>query len=363
MKVLRGKENKNILKPRQHAYDSVFVVSDRGNISVSALDWLQKYGIPLTFLTTNGKIRNQTIDYQANGRLRIKQFASYQNNRLEIGKEIIRAKIKRQDEVLHYLKQRYEVKNTLEQQIKDIDKAKTIESIRGIEGISANRYWQNITDILGFESRDNGFTHRPMSAIERENSLFNYGYSVLAGMIRQSLNKAGFETSIGYIHEIASGKEPLVYDWQEPYRFLIDLTVIRMLENKILKNGDYGHTKDWVIILKKAGISKILDEIRLTFNTPVKFKGKSYKRDTVIDLQIKEFANHLTDDKSFELSKPELNLVRTDNADMREKIKNMTYGEWKAKGYSKGSLHYLKHNVDKPSFKVYGKINKKFNSS
>ena len=148
---------------------------------------------------------------------------------MEIGKEIISSKIKRQNKVLHYLKQRYEIRNTLEQQIKDIETTEGVESIRGIEGIAANRYWENITRILGFESGDNGFTHRPMSAIERENSLFNYGYGILAGMVRQSLNGAGLETSIGYVHEIAAGKEPLDDDGAEPYRVLIDIQVILML--------------------------------------------------------------------------------------------------------------------------------------
>lgn len=31
----------------------------------------------------------------------------------------------------------------------------------------------------------------------------------------------------------------------------------------------------------------------------------------------------------------------------------MSYSEWKVMGYSKGSLYYLKHNLDKASFKVY----------
>lgn len=359
---LKGQERKHILKPRQHTYDSLFVISDRGKITVSALDWLQKYGIPATFLDTKGKIRNQINTYQPNGKLRLAQFQACADTkrRLQIGKEIIRAKLTRQNEVIEYLKQRYDISENLSDGIKEIDHAKTTKEILGIEGITANRYFEILKQTLQFPDRDNGFTHRPMNSIEPVNSLLNYGYELLASMIRHSLNKGGLETSIGYIHEIQPGKEPLVYDIQEPFRFLIDLTVIRIIEQNLLLKKDYTHNKDWIIRLTESGVNKLLNEIQATFNVPVKYKNKGYRWDTVIDLQIRDLANSLLNDTKPDFSSPKIQLKRRDSIDIRDKIRNMSYAEWKAKGYSKGSLHYLKHNLNKPNFKVYRKVREKF---
>lgn len=356
---LEGKEVKHILKPRQHTFDSIFIYGDKGRITVSALEWLNRYNIPVTVLDRKGNITSQQLGNQNNGNLKIKQFESYYKNRLEIGKEIIRAKISRQQEVIGYLSQRYDIKGKLEG-IKDISRAKSNKELLGIEGITANRYFSFLKEVLKFPDRDNGFTHRPMNSIDPINSLLNYGYSILESIIRHSLVSTGLDTTIGYVHEVQPGKEPLVYDFQEPYRFLIDLTVIRMIEQHTLKKAHFTHNKDWVIKLTRQGIEKLLSEIQLTFNTPVKYNGKFYKWDSVIDLQIREFANYLVGKaKMPDFAKPEIQLKRTDNQQIRGKIKNMSYAEWKKRGYSKGSLHYLKHNLDKPNFKVYGEVREK----
>ena len=46
-------------------------------------------------------------------------------------------------------------------------------------------------------------------------------------------------------------------------------------------------------------------------------------------------------------------LVRDDSAELRQKILSMPYADWKAIGFSKGTLHYLKANAreDEP-FKI-----------
>jgi len=61
--------------------------------------------------------------------------------------------------------------------------------------------------------------------------------------------------------------------------------------------------------------------------------------------------------KSLDLADPSPLLVRDDSFDMREKIKGMSYAEWKKMGFSKGTLHYLKQNAEgEEPFKVYGKV-------
>lgn len=52
-----------------------------------------------------------------------------------------------------------------------------------------------------------------------------------------------------------------------------------------------------------------------------------------------------------------------DNKDLRQKILNLSYGEWEKMGYSKGNLHYMKQNVksNKP-FTLNQHIKERINS-
>lgn len=61
-----------------------------------------------------------------------------------------------------------------------------------------------------------------MSAVDEVNSLLNYGYTYFESIIQRALVSNGLDLNIGFLHEIASGKKPLTYDFVELYRFIVD---------------------------------------------------------------------------------------------------------------------------------------------
>jgi len=68
--------------------------------------------------------------------------------------------------------------------------------------------------------------------------LLNYGYALLESEIRKSINSIGLDYFIGFLHEINQSRTPLVYDVQELFRWLIDVSVIQLLEEKKIKKED-----------------------------------------------------------------------------------------------------------------------------
>ena len=74
-----------------------------------------------------------------------------------------------------------------------------------------------------------------MNASDPINALLNYSYALLESIDRKYVNAIGLEHSIGFLHEIAKSKMPLVYDIQELFRWVSDLSVIKLLEYKILE--------------------------------------------------------------------------------------------------------------------------------
>lgn len=68
-------------------------------------------------------------------------------------------------------------------------------------------------------------------------------------------------------------------------------------------------------------------------------------------LKTRELAQYLVEKrKAIDFSKPEFTIDRQDSEDIRQKILNISYTEWKNLGFSKGTLHYMKQNAkaDKP---------------
>ncbi|NIO37118.1 hypothetical protein GTO27_05380, partial [Candidatus Bathyarchaeota archaeon] len=65
------------------------------------------------------------------------------------------------------------------------------------------------------------------NAVDPVNLALNYAYGVIEGECRKAINTVGLEPSIGLLHKFSSyqTKQSLVYDLQEPYRWIGDVTV------------------------------------------------------------------------------------------------------------------------------------------
>ena len=64
----------------------------------------------------------------------------------------------------------------------------------------------------------------------------NYGYGFLEGECRKAINAVGLEPSVGFLHDFSDyqTKQSLAYDLQEPFRWLVDLSVIQAFESGLL---------------------------------------------------------------------------------------------------------------------------------
>jgi len=73
----------------------------------------------------------------------------------------------------------------------------------------------------------------------------NYGYAILESEIRKAINSIGLDPAIGFLHESTNAKSPLVYDIQELYRWIIDISVIQVLEERKLRKKDFIITENY----------------------------------------------------------------------------------------------------------------------
>ncbi|MDY9927878.1 CRISPR-associated endonuclease Cas1 [Methanosarcina sp.] len=156
---------------------------------------------------------------------------------------------------------------------------------------------------------------------------------------------------VGFLQNDPRQKNSLAYDFQESFRFLVDLAVISLVESGAMESKDFIRTENYSLRLKPTGARKIVNEFSNMLNKKVSYQGKESTWSYVIFLKVRELAHYLTSKKEkLDFVKPEYEIERIDSYDIRQKILNISYVDWKKLGFSKGTLHYMKQNAksDKP---------------
>jgi CRISPR-associated protein Cas1 len=251
---------------------------------------------------------------------------------------------------------------TILKNLSSLPKATRVKDIMGIEGIMAHHYWDIVS--LSFDTkwdfpgRSNGKTLRPMGAIDPINALFNYGYSILESQCWKAINANGLDPYVGFVHEINPSKAPLVYDLQEPFRWIVDIAIITGLEKGIFNKKDFIRTRNYNTRIMPTGIKKLMGEIIAQFSKTTQYKHYNREWANIIVEKAHDLSQYLTGKaKTIDFSNPSPQLARDDSDAIRQQIKKISYSTWEKNGYSKGTLHYLKNNAkqDKP-FKIYDKV-------
>jgi CRISPR-associated protein Cas1 len=189
----------------------------------------------------------------------------------------------------------------------------------------------------------------------------NYAYGVLEGECRRAINTIGLEPSIGFLHDFADyqTKQSLVYDIQEPYRWLADLTVIEAFEAGLLDMKDfYFMGDDYRYHLETEAKRRFLQLLKDRFNSGAQYKGKCRLWDTIILSKTEELGRFLTGrSDSMDFTEPSPDLTRTDTKEIREHILELTHEQAKSLGIGRGTLHYLRRKAgDEKSFRIYRKV-------
>ncbi len=353
-------------EPRRMPYDSVVIDGQTGSISLAAIKWLMRHGVPLFILDYNGTLLSSTLPREpVNGPLKIAQMETYQDQekRLYVAKKLIEAKAQRTLDVVRWLEARYE--NSLaafkvDSAIARLENCRSLPVLMQVEGQIADIYWRYLQRLppekFGFASRMHE-SHQ-MNASDPVNCLLNYGYAILESECREALNTVGLEPTVGFLHEARQTKYPLVYDLQEPYRWLVDTTVIECLEHEQFSKKDFYRMDNYVLRLKPDAVRKLVDALRLRLNSTVRYRSKFYTWDSLIRLKAQELANYILGRRTtLDLRDPAPTFSRDDSVVIRQRILAISQEEARKRGIRKNTLWYLQQRAraGRP-FKVYRKI-------
>ena len=163
--------------------------------------------------------------------------------------------------------------------------AVTIDALLGVEGRSAAVYFQSWHELpiawkgigrhpipadwhrIGPRSSvrklaSNRFASHPVHA------MLNYAYAVLEGQIRIELIKAGFDVTIGFLHNMRPERPSLVLDLLEPARTVADRAILKFGREQTFSPSDFTLNAEGMVRLhpqlarRVVNLVDVAEEIR-----------------------------------------------------------------------------------------------------
>ena len=187
---------------------------------------------------------------------------------------------------------------------------------------------------------------------------------MLEGECRVAVNTVGLEPAVGFLHETSGyqTKQSLVYDLQEPFRWIADVAVMESFESGVLDLPDFYFTgDDYRYRFEPEAKQRFLDLIRERFNSAVSYKGRALKWDTVVEQKTVELGRYLAGRTSqLNFSDPSPNLAGTDDRELRRRILSLSQPDPRRLGIGRSTLHYLRKNAkSNDSLRTYQKVSDK----
>jgi CRISPR-associated protein Cas1 len=153
-------------------------------------------------------------------------------------------------------------------------------------------------------------------------------------------------------------KQSLVYDLEEPFRWLVDSTIIESLRHERFGRRDFYRLDNYVLRLRPEAVKKLLAALQIKFNSTVRYRGKFYAWDTVVRLKCRELAGYILGKRNeLDFSDPSPILPRDDSEAIRNRILSMSVAEAKRLGIRKNTLWYMQQRARTGNpLKVYDRV-------
>ncbi|WP_037586642.1 type I-C CRISPR-associated endonuclease Cas1c [Stenoxybacter acetivorans] len=258
-------EHQKIMQLPIHAVAHVFCF---GNVLVSPflLGFCGENKVNLAFFTEHGKYLGRLQGRQSgNVLLRRAQYRLSEQNPLPIARHIIAAKIQASKRVLQRRLRNHGAQPEVEHTVKmlnfsvtQLPNAADLDTVRGIEGDAAARYFGVFRHLLTAKQAQadfvfDGRNRRPPR--DPINAMLSLLYSVLGKEISGALQSVGLDPQVGFLHADRSGRDSLAQDILEEFRaWLVDRLVLNLVNREQVKPKDF--------IFDASGAVQIKDDTR-----------------------------------------------------------------------------------------------------
>jgi CRISPR-associated protein Cas1 len=217
------------------------------NMTMPALRTLMERGIPVLFFSYGGWFAGQAIGHDPkNVELRLAQYAGTQDRQrcLQLARGFVSSKILNCRTLLrrNLATPSPVALSELKQLARKARSADSLESLLGIEGTAARRYFSEFSGMLTGASQEqfdlDGRNRRPPR--DPVNALLSFCYSLLSKELLLALRAVGLDPLLGFYHQPHFGRPSLALDLMEEFRPVIaDSVVIGALNTRVVQPDDF----------------------------------------------------------------------------------------------------------------------------
>jgi len=262
-------DNKKVLQVPVHAIENIVCFGFKA-ISPPLMAFCAENNVGISYLSETGQFLARVYGAQkGNVLLRKAQYAKADNEfeSLAIARPIVAAKVTNYRSLLQR-HQRNHPENTTEtvntvimklgNRLSDIQRAQTLDELRGHEGECAAMYFSVLSSLITAQKEDFVFTQRSKRPpLDPANAMLSFLYAILANDVRSALETVGLDPQVGFLHQIRPGRASLALDIMEEFRaYLGDRIMLNLINLKQVSISDFE--------VRESGEVRMSDSARKT---------------------------------------------------------------------------------------------------
>lgn len=215
---------------------ALFVVGHM-TVTTPLIEKCQKYNVALVVMKPNLRpVFYWSNSAEANYLLRRQQY-KIQDTDISIAKVIVRNKIQNQRNLLIKTRKKDEMSMKAiikcEKSIALIDEINDYDTLLGLEGNVAKYFFG------AYFQEHNWIKRLPRTKKDIINTTLDIGYTILFNYMECFVRMFGFDLYVGVYHRLWFKRKSLICDLMEPFRCLIDYTVLLALNRKQISEKDF----------------------------------------------------------------------------------------------------------------------------
>lgn len=262
-------DNKKVLQAPVHAIENIVCFGFKA-ISPPLMAFCAENNVGISYLSETGQFLARVYGAQkGNVLLRKAQYAKADNEfeSLAVARPIVAAKVSNYRSLLQR-HQRNHPENTTEavntvimklgNRLSDIQRAQTLDELRGHEGECAAMYFSVLSSLITAQKEDFVFTQRSKRPpLDPANAMLSFLYAILANDVRSALETIGLDPQVGFLHQVRPGRASLALDMMEEFRaYLGDRIMLNLINLKQVSINDFE--------VRESGEVRMSDSARKT---------------------------------------------------------------------------------------------------
>ncbi|MCU1358019.1 MAG: cas1 [Acidimicrobiales bacterium] len=260
-----GRDRRSTRYPKVgHGLRRLVIIGHTGTISLEALRWLDRVGVPVVNIDNDGRelARTSRAGLDDARLRRIQALAAGTPTGLGIVVDLLDAKLTGQATLAADRLDAPDIAeriHALRDRLANVD---TLEEARDCEAQGAYAYFSAWPDAVAirwanrdrervperwhrFDARRSPLTAgSPVKAADPVNALLNYLYALAETECRLACQILGLDAGLGFLHSDTKGRDSLALDLIEPVRPHVDTYLLDLLDGHVFRKADFHESDD-----------------------------------------------------------------------------------------------------------------------